>query len=216
MNRRIIKSQNELSGTDTILLQSNQNMKPNLEIKIVPHPFINRRPGPDDVQKSLKKSQSAELIKILTEKNLEIKRLQEENIQLSSQVSLLVGTVKKYKKLKSLIKVKNQTIESMRKSTQRLRGSSSRLNNEDSKHSKNLSRKEKQRKSGSRLSIDSDIGSIDQFIIRPMTAANLGVKFMDRPLKSVTKIDKFQKVFRETFLKTEKVLKSWKSLCISK
>lgn len=212
MNRRIIKSQNESSGTETILLQSHQNVKSSLEIKTLPHPFINRRPGPEDVQKSLKKSQSTELIKVLTEKNLEIKKLQEENFQLSSQVSQLVGTVKKYKKLKSLIKIKNQTIESMRKSSLRSRGSSSRLNNEESKNSKNLSRKEKQRKSGSRLSIESETGSMDQFIIRPMTAANARVNFADGRLKSEAKLDGFQKVFRETFLKTEKVLKTWKNL----
>lgn len=212
MKRRIIKSPIEFLGAETVLLQNLQCEIPNQEFKTMAHPMINRRPTPERVTKSLKKSQSAEIIKVVNEKNLEIKKLQEEKVQLSFQISQLVTNAKTYEKLKSKLKKKNQTIERLRKFSQTSRGSLHKLENEQCKSFKTLKKKISIRRPVSRLSIDSGVVNLDQLIIRPMTAANKGVKGLNKSHKHENELGRFQNEMKNIVLKTEKILKGWKNL----
>jgi hypothetical protein len=214
MKRRLLKSPIEFSAAETLLVHPRHSEKPNLEIQVTQNPQLTRRPTPDSLQKSMKKSQSAELIKVLTEKNLEIKKLQEENGLLSSQLTELTGTVKRYKKLKGILKKKNQTIDFLRKSS--LKGSGVEV-----EILRNMPKRTKIPRAGSRLSIDSDLGSLEQLSYRPMTAANrvrpLHESQKSESLLSRPQIDqkpifvgKFAGEMRETLTRTEKILKGWK------
>ena len=219
MNRRINKSPFESSAAETVLMPSRQSERPNLEIQVTRHTTFSSRATPDLTQKSLKKSQSAELIKALTDKNHELKKLQEENTQLSNHVSKLAEKMRRYKKLKSILKKKNQTIDFLRRSSQRCLGLES-----NEKSSKFIQKRVKMQRATSRLSIDSDIGSVDQLTLRPLTAANKA-RYLHESHKSESQLakvhahayesingGKFTGEMRETLMRTEKILKGWKKV----
>ena len=219
MNRRINKSPIESIAAETVLMPFRQSEKPHLEIQVNRNTNFISRATPDRIQKSLKKSQSAELIKVLTEKNLEIKKLQEENIYLSGQLCELSGTMKRYKKLKGILKKKNQTIDFLRKNSQRLLAI-----DPEEKSSKGLQKRAKMLRAGSRLSIDSDIGSVEQLALRPLTAANK-IRSLHESRKSESQLanadahiyesrhgGKFAGKMQMTLLRTEQILKGWRKV----
>jgi hypothetical protein len=126
--------------------------------------------------------------------------------------------MKRYKKLKIILKKKNQTIDFLRKSSQRCLGLDS-----NEKSSKFIQKRAKMQRAGSRLSIDSDIGSVDQLTLRPLTAANKP-RYLHESHKSESQLGKVQAhayepthgkftgEMRETLIRTEKILKGWKKV----
>ena len=212
----MIKNPIEILGAETVVLKPFQAEIPNQEIKIKAHPLFNRRPTSECRRKSLKKSQSTEVIKAVNEKNLEIKMLQEEKVKLSSQISQLIATAKKYEKLKSKLNKKNQIIDNLRKFSQTSRGSLNKIESDECESFKTHKKKVNISKPVSRLSIDTRVVSLDQLIIRPMTAGNKGAKAINKSYKHENDLAAFKNEMKNILMKTKKVLKGWKKLYKSK
>ena len=81
-------------------------------------------------------------------------------------------------------------------------------------------------RAGSRLSIDSDIGSVEQLTLRPLTAANK-IRSLHESRKSESQLasanahmhvyesrnqGKFAGEMQKTLLRTEQILKGWKKV----
>lgn len=198
MKKRLIKSPTASSAAETILLLTKQFDKPDLDIHT--NHYTTRRNDSDLIQKSMKRAHSSSIIKILTEKNQEIKKLQEEKNALVSQLSELSGTVKKYYKVRAILKEKDLIIES-------LKGFKA---SEQVKSRKNSKKKRKPLRIHSRLSIDGDCVNGEIFNVRPNSAANHVAKQTPRRLKCENKFSEFNGEMKDLLLKTEKILKGWK------
>jgi len=205
LKRRLIKSPMASSAAETILLLTKQH-----ELELNTNHFTTRRNDSDFLQKSLKRTHSAEFMKLLVEKNQEIKKLQEEKNALASQVNELSGTVKKYYKMRAILREKDLVIDSLKglrdvEEVKSRKGSRKGIK-------KGLKGSKKRLKIHSGLLIDSECGN-ECLSVRPSSAVNCGSKQTPRlRVGSEVKFAEFSGEMKNLLLKTEKILKCWKSM----
>lgn len=202
LKKRLIKSPMASSAAETILLLTKKH-----EFELT-NAYTSRRTDSDLFQKSLKRTQSVEFMKILTEKNQEIKKLQEEKNALASQLNELSGTVKKYYKIRTVLREKDLVIESLRANRDAEEVKSRKGSRKSVKKGLKNSRKRLRIHSG--LLIDSECGN-ECLSVRPSSAANCVSKQTPRVrLGSEVKFAEFSEDMKNLLTKTEKILKCWK------
>ena len=215
IKKRGNKSPLSSTAAETLLLLTKQIERPDIDLNVCGQNLISTKRNNSDVfKKSFRRTQSTEYLKIISEKNNEIRKLHEDNQYLSSQLTDFSGLVKKYQKLRGLLKEKDQTIESLRNSVEKERGGKIHVENLDlRKARKATSGKKKIFKVSSRLSLDNGYNSYDVLSSRPMTAANKGVVKKVSPVKSKASFENISLPTNmcDLIYKTERVLKGWKT-----
>jgi hypothetical protein len=196
MKKRPLKSPLASSAAETILLMTKQVEKQDVDHNL----FTTRRNNSEMFLKSMKRGQSTEFMKVLNDKNQEIKKLQEDNNVLSLQLNELTGTVKKYHKMRSLLKEKDSMIESLK---------SGALNQENSgKKSRRSSKKKKKLRISSKVSFDCGVLN-EQLTVRPASAAHKRL-FKNSPVREEEKKNELPVELKKLLVLTEKTLKGWK------
>lgn len=215
IKRRAVKSPLSSTAAETLLLLTKQIDKADYD----PHlnsinPISTRRTNSDIFKKSFRRTQSTDYLKIITEKNHEIKKLQDDNLSLHNQISDYSSLMKKYHKLRNVVKEKDQTIESLRSSVEKLRMGIHILDNDEVKKLRRSSKRIKKSglKINARLSLDSEFNNFDSLGSRPLTAAHRGIETRASPVleKSESKFSTLNADMKNLFTKTEKILKAWK------
>ena len=105
LKKRTAKSPLSSTAADTLLHLTRNIEKPEMDSNYASiQSLSSKRTGSELLKKSLKRAQSTEYLKILSEKNLNIKKLQDDNHNLSSQLADMLGIINKYQKLRSHLK----------------------------------------------------------------------------------------------------------------
>lgn len=138
----------------------------------------------DKLAQTLVKLQSQEMIKLLTEKSMEIRRLQDDKLKLQQRISELTNHVKGLKALPKIIKEKDKQIEDLERliasketaetlMRPRIRGSSSQpiINLTDRVSSVKSSRETPKSRRTPKISVEESLSSLlDEFMYnRPVT-----------------------------------------------
>ena len=220
IKRRTAKSPVGSTAADTLLHLAKNIEKPDNDFNLVTiQPIITKPLNSELLKKKLKRTQSAEYLKILSEKNLNIKKLKDDNHNLSIQLTEMWVLIKKYQKLRNKLKEKNKIIENLRISIEKYNSRRQSIDKEDPIWSRKSSvsckkvKKIKKRisKLNSRLSLNSDCQHFD-IISRPMTAAHKGISAKSSPtkIKKAFTSEAAPNNLSELLNKSKKILKGWK------
>jgi hypothetical protein len=212
--KRSVRSPLSSTAAETLLLLTRQNERPEYDYNLMTNPVTIKKNRSELFKKSFRRTQSTEYLKIISEKNLEIKKILEENHSLSNQVSELSSMVKKYQKLRNLLREKDSTIDTLKGSIERLTSNVLHINKEtflDKKKSVKILKKNSSKLS-SRLSLGSEADNYDIAGHRPMTVANRNTVTKSTPskIKSTQKIQSPPEDLGSLLLKTQVVLQGWK------
>ena len=199
IKKRPLKSPVAASAAETVLLLAKPGDRNDCEGQGSSNLFSARRNNSEMFLKSMKRNQSLEYVKALNEKNQEIKKLQIENNILTTQLNELTGTVKKYHKMRTILKEKDSIIENLKGETKSI---------------KKLLKKKKPLRISSKVSFDNELIS-QQLTARPSSAA-FNRLFKNSPEREEKKTPDLPEPLRKLLMQTEKTLKGWKKSFKSK
>ena len=199
LKKRSMKSPVAASAAETILLLTKHGEKTDSDVQVSSNLFTTRRNNSEMFLKGLKRNQSMEYVKVLNEKNQEIKKLQQENNNLTTQLNELTGTVKKYHKMRSALNEKDLIIESLKGEAKTLKKSI---------------KKKKPIRISSKVSFDNELIS-HQLTARPSSAAFKRL-FKNSPEREDIKVPDIPESLKKLLVQTEKTLKGWKKSYKSK
>lgn len=199
LKKRPLKSPVAASAAETIMLMTKHGEKQELDVQGSSNLFTARRNNSEMFLKSMKRNQSMEYVKIINDKNQEIKKLQQENNILNTQLNELTGTVKKYYKMRSTLKEKDLIIDNLKGEAKSLR---------------KTSKKKKTLRISSKVSFDNDLIN-QQLTARPSSAVSKRL-FKNSPEREEEKKLEIPEALKKLLVQTEKTLKGWKKTYKSK